>query len=276
MRVLALGSCRVHDPLTAADDAGEIEYLNRRFRRKRPAYLHDIHEAIQFAKLVRGELVMPKGIDLFAYEGGLNVDRGMIGAFERADWIVVEVCTDKHYEADGWTLNVNELHRHLVEAAGAAGAEWWETIDRNQAPSEALAQAVEVELKGRWRTRWGFGDGHRLMLRRLAFRYLTPMEMAEGLADLRALLAAPILVVPHVAVRRPDGAYLTERLQHIEKVLKAAGAVGLPCLDPRTFVVRDGQARVLAEGGNDYHHYAADYVPIVGREIVRALGNARL
>jgi hypothetical protein len=102
------------------------------------------------------------------------------------------------------------------------------------------------------------------------------MEMAEGLADLRALLAAPILVVPHVAVRRPDGAYLTERLQHIEKVLKAAGAVGLPCLDPRTFVVRDGQARVLAEGGNDYHHYAADYVPIVGREIVRALGNARL
>ena len=60
----------------------------------------------------------------------------------------------------------------------------------------------------------------------------------------------------------------------MRKVIEAAGAVGLPSLDPRAFVVRDGQSRVLAERGLDYHHYARDYTPIVGCEIVEALRNS--
>jgi hypothetical protein len=271
VRVLALGSCRVHEPLTAAADAGEIEYLNRDFRRNRPVYVHDIHEAIQFVRLARREIAMPGEIRPFAYERGLHVDRGMTGALERVQRVVVELCTDKHYEAAGWTLNVNELHRQLVENAGPAGQEWWDTIDRRERPSEALVLNVEAELKARWRTRWRFGKGHRLMLRELTFRYESASEIADGLIRLASLVAAPILVVSHVAVRLPDGNYLAERLQHVGKVIEAARAVGLPSLDPRAFVVRDGQSRVLAERGQDYHHYAPDYVPIVGREIVRAL-----
>jgi len=271
MRVLALGSCRILDPLAAAEDAGAIECLNRHFRRKRPVYLHDIHEAIQFVRLARGDLAMEKQISLFAYTSGLTVDRGMASALEQADWVVVELCTDKHYEADGWTLNVNELYEQLVQATGAAGREWWDTIDGGQKPSEALALAVETALKAQWRTRWRFGEGHRSVLRRLAFRHVSAAEMARGLADLRALLTAPILVVPHVAVMLPDGHYLAERLQHIEKAIEAARTAGLPCLDPRTFVGRDGQKRALADHGTDYNHYAGDYVPVVGREIVGAI-----
>jgi hypothetical protein len=271
MRVLALGSCRIHEPLTAAQEARDIDYLNHRFKRGRPVYMHDIHEAIQFVRLVRRELAMPEGIRPFAYERGLHVDRGMTDALERAERVVVELCTDKHYEAAGWTLNVNELHRHLVANAGLAGREWWDTIDRGERPSEELVLNVETELKARWRTRWRFGDGHRLILRELAFRYEPATEMADGLARLASLVGAPILVVSHVAVRLPDGAYLAERLQHVRKAIEAARIVGLPWVDPRTFVGRDGQARALADGGVDYHHYASDYIPVVGREIVRAL-----
>src|SRR5689334_22776659 len=134
MQVLALGSCRVHLPLTAAQQAGEIDYLNLRFKRNRPIYLHDVHEAIQFVRLARGELAMPDNVLPFAYDRGLRVDRGMIAALDRAERVVLELCTDKHYEAAGWTLNVNELHRHLVEAAGPAGQEWWDTIDCGERP----------------------------------------------------------------------------------------------------------------------------------------------
>ena len=80
MRVLALGSCRVHEPLTAAAEAGEIEYLNRHFRRNHPVYMHDIHEAIQFVRLARQEIAMPDEMRPFAYERGLRVDRGMTDA----------------------------------------------------------------------------------------------------------------------------------------------------------------------------------------------------
>ncbi len=271
MRVLALGSCRIHHPLKAARPWREIEYLNRHFWKWPPIYVHDVNEAIQLVRVGRGDITMPKEIRPFAYERGMRWRRRVPLPLQRAECVVVEICTDKHYEAAGWTLNVNEIHRHLREGAGTAGEEWWLAIDRGQRPSEVLAQSVEAELRARWRTRWRFGEGHRLVLRELVFRYLSAAEIAEGMVRLQALVARPLLVVPHVAVRLADGSLLAERLQHIEKTIEAARMVGLPVLDPRTFVGRDGQSRALDKGGADFNHYATDYLPVVGREIVEAL-----
>jgi hypothetical protein len=271
MRVFAIGSCRIHEPLTAAEEAGHIEYLNRRFKRNRPVYLHDVNEAIQFVLLIRGLVTMPKKIRRFAYERGLHVDRGMIQALESADRVVVEVCTDKHYEAGGWTLNVNELHRCLVQPGDDAAQEWWDAVDRGSPRHTAQVLQVEAELQRHWSRRWRLDEGYRQVLQELTFRYLSAPEIAKGLDHLRRLLPAPILVAPHVAVRLPNGKYLAERLQHVEKTIEAAGITGLGYVDPRTFVFRDGQDRALAAHGQDYNHYAEDYIPVVGQEIVRAL-----
>ena len=271
MRVLALGSCRIHEPLGAAHELGSIAYQNRRFGRRRPVYIHDVYEAIQFVRLVRGEIVMPKEIRPFAYEGGLRRDRGMTLALDQAEYVVVEACTDKHYEASGWTLNVNELYRQLVDGAGEAGQEWWKAIDAGRSPSEDLVRRVEAQLRTRWRGRWHFGEGHRRVLRELAFRYLSTAEIAQGLEILHALLARPVLVMPHIIVRLPDGTLLPERLQHVAKTSEAAVRVGLPTLDPRTFIDRHTQSRVLAGEGTDFNHYDSDYRLVVGCEIVRAL-----
>jgi len=128
-------------------------------------------------------------------------------------------------------------------------------------------QHVEAALRGR-RT---LTKTHRLMLREMSFAHLSPSEIARGMAELRALVDRPILVMPHVAVRLADGAMLGERLGHIEKVLTAARKAGLPTLDPRAFVERDGQERAMDNGGADSHHYAKHYLPTVGSEIVQAL-----
>jgi len=271
LRVLSLGSCRVHEPLAAAHGLGTIDYQNRRFARGRPVYLHDVQEAIQFVRLVRGETVMPVDLRPFAYESGLRPDHGMALALQQAECVVVEACTDKHYEAAGWTLNINEIHRQLVVPGGRPAEDWWQTIDAGQRPSTRLVESVEAELQSRWRTRRRFGAGHRRVLRELVFRYQAMAEIARGLDRLQGLLARPMLVVPHVAVRQPDGCFLAERLQHVAKTCQAASTLGLPMLDPRQFIDRHGQSRVLADGGSDFHHYAADYVPVVGCEIVRAL-----
>ena len=271
MRVLALGSCRLHEPLVSAHRRGEATYLNLGFGRGRPIYMHDVDEAIQFVRIVRGEVAMPGPLRRFAYDRGLRVTRGMRRALEQADRVVLEVCTDKHYEVAGWTLNVNELHRHLVAETGAAGVAWWQAIDRGQRPPPAMIVPLEAALRRGWRGWWRVDDGHAQVLRELAFRYLSADEIAQGLMRLQGLLDRTVLVVPHVVVRLPDGSLLNERLQHIEKAIAAAHRVGLPLLDPRRFVERDGQARVLDDGGRDLHHYARDYLPVVGSEIVEAL-----
>ncbi|WP_085934015.1 hypothetical protein [Enhydrobacter aerosaccus] len=258
-----------------AEQRGEIDYVNRGFKRRHAIFLHDIHETIQFVRLARGDIVMPAEIRPFAYDHGLRLHDAMRLPLDQAEYVVVECCTDKHYEVAGWSLNVNEIHRHLVEPGGSAAREWWDLIDRSVRPSEALVQQVERELRAHWLGRWRLNDGHRQVLRELIFRYLSASEIAEGLAQLRTLLGRPFLVVPHVVVRLPDGRFLGERLQHVEKTIEAARIAGLPVLEPRTFVERDGQARALDKGGTDFHHYAAAYLPVVGREILEALRRNR-
>jgi hypothetical protein len=267
MRIIALGSCRVHDPLLACHRQGAVDYLNRRFKTRHPIYLHDIHEMTQFVRLARAEATMPADFGPFAFDRGLRRDKGMPALFDEAEQLVIEVCTDKHYEAMGYALNVNEIHRQLVETTGAVGAAWWEEIDRGVRPTPELVQGVEAALG----TQRKLSDAHRLMLREIAFSQLSASDIAQGMSTLRTLLDRPILVVPHVAVRLQDGRYLAERLAHIDKTIDAARQASLPVLDPRSFVERDGQGLALDQGGTDFHHYAPDYFPIAGAEIVRAL-----
>jgi hypothetical protein len=102
----------------------------------------------------------------------------------------------------------------------------------------------------------------RMMLRELNFRYLTELDIAGGLDLLKGLRGRPMLVMPHVSVRLADGSMLAKRLQHIHKTLAAARRTGLPVLDPKSFVERDGQYRALNNAGTDFHHYARDYMAV--------------
>lgn len=266
LRVLALGSCRVHDPLIAVQGTGEIDYLNRRIKSRVPIFVHDVHEMFQLLGLLAGTASMPAAIAPFAFDAwraGKPMPR-LIGDAER---LVIEVCTDKHYAAMGHALNVNEIHRQLVAPAGEAGEAWWSDAHRGQAAPADVIEKVEATLSRSHR----LTETHRRVLREITLVTLSSAAIAEGMARLRSLVTCPILVVPHVAVRLADGSLLGERMEHIDKTIEAARQSGLAVMDPRRFVERDGQQLALAERGTDFHHYAADYLPVVGREIVRAL-----
>lgn len=266
LRVFVLGSCRVHDPLIAVHELGEVDYLNRHIRPRTTIYLHDVHEMTQFLGLLGGTASMPAGIVPFAFSEW-RPGRPMQRLLADAERLVIEVCTDKHYAAAGHTLNINEIHRQVVAPAGEAGAAWWSDAHRGlKAPDHVIAAAEAVLGRSRELT-----ETHRRVLREIELVTLSPAAIAEGMARLQSLVACPILIVPHVAVHLGDGSVLGERIEHIEKVIEAARISGLAVLDPRRFVERDGQERALAEGGTDIHHYAPDYLPIVGREIAASL-----
>jgi len=263
--VFALGSCRVHDPLLIAHRHGRIEYLNRRFRSRAPIYLQDVFEMVQFVRLATGQATMPKELGPFAFHHGLRLDRGMPGLLVEAEHFVVEICTDKHYAAAGFVLNLNEICRQLVDSTGAAGQEWWLEVNRGHAPNSACVATLEAVLGAR------LTPSHRTVLREVTFRQLSTDEIAAGLSDLKALVKRPILVMPHVTVRLPDGQFLAERLSHVEKTLAAAAMVGCPILNPVAFIERDGQQRALDKAGTDFNHYAQNYLSVVGAEITSAL-----
>jgi len=265
LRALALGSCRVHDPLGAAHALGQIEYLNSSIRVSTPIYLHDVHEMLQFLRLANGTLSMPTELAPFAFRDWRPAPQ--LALLARAERLVTEVCTDKHYEAMGFTLNINEIHRQLVEPAGEAGHAWWSDAHRGQCAPMGVVSDVEATLRRRGKLTKVHGE----ILRGLSLVTLSATAIAESLARLQRLVSCPILVMPHVAVRLQDGTLLAERTEHIGKVIEAAAQSGLTILNPQRFIDRDAQERVLAEGGRDLHHYAVNYLPIVGLEIVRSL-----
>lgn len=209
---------------------------------------------------------MPAGIVPFAFNEW-RPGRPMPRLLGDAERLVIEVCTDKHYAAAGHTLNINEIHRQIVAPAGDAGATWWHDAHRGlKAPDRVIAAAEAALARSRELT-----DTDRRVLREIGLVTLSSAAIAEGMARLQGLVACPILVLPHVAVRLADGSVLGERIEHIEKAIGAARLSGLAVLDPRRFVERDGQERALAERGTDIHHYAPDYLPTVGREIADSL-----
>jgi hypothetical protein len=266
LRVLALGSCRVHDPLVAVQGVAGIDYLNRHIKPRTPVYLHDVHEMIQFLGLLAGTVSMPAAVAPFAFaewRPGKSMPR-LIGDAER---LVLEVCTDKYYSALGHALNINEIHRQVVQPAGEAGEAWWDDVHQGKPAPLDIIERVESALRRAHK----LTETDRRMLREISLVTLSSSVIAEGMATLRSMVACPILVVPHVAVRVADGSLLGERIEHIDKTIEAARQAGLAVLDPRRFVERDGQQRALAERGTDFHHYATDYLPVVGREIVNAL-----
>ena len=270
LRALALGSCRVHDPLLVAHALDQIEYLNSSIKTSTPIYLHDVHEMIQFLQLSAGTLSMPAEFAPFAFRGWLPTPQ--LALIARAECLVAEVCTDKHYEALGCTLNINEIHRQIVEPARESGHAWWSDAHRGQCAPIGVISDVEAALRRHGR----LTRAHSGILREISLVTLSAAAIAESLGRLKKLVSCPILVMPHVAVRLEDGTPLAERAEHIGKVVEAAHQSGLTILDPHRFIDRDAQKCVLADGGRDLHHYATDYLPVVGLEIVRSLRTLRL
>ncbi len=265
LRTLALGSCRVHDPLSAMHALDQIYYLNSDIESSSSSYLHDVHEMIQFLQLLKGMISMPAVIVPFAFRNWRPA--AQVATIGRAERLVTEVCTDKHYEAMGYTLNINEIHRQLVEPAGEPGHLWWNDAHQGDSAPADVILSVEAELMRRGR----LTKAHSQILHEITLVTLTTTAMTEALGKLRSLIPCPILVMPHIAVHREDGTSLAERKVHIGKTIEAAHHCGLRVLDPELFIARDKQECVLADGGRDLHHYAADYLPTVGFEIVQAL-----
>jgi len=80
-----------------------------------------------------------------------------------------------------------------------------------------------------------------------------------------------MLVMPHVSVRLADGSMLAKRLQHIHKTLAAVRRTGLPVLDPKSFVERDGQYPRPRQCRHRFSPLRARLYGRPGHEIVRGL-----
>jgi hypothetical protein len=223
---------------------------------------------IQFCRLALRPINIPLDFAHFAFYLGLpEFNEQSAAVLDEAESVIVEICTGKSYSAFGYALSTKEIYRHLVEPAGDAGRAWWKNLHSGQQPTAELVRSVEAVLSP---ASLPNGKTLRALIGEIKFREITVDELVAGLSTLHDLLRRPILIVPHVSVRLPNGDYLKERAKHVANTIEAARRLGFPVFDPKVLIDRDGQHRVLAKAGTDFHHYEKEPLAVVGHEMINA------
>lgn len=110
MKLLLLGSCRIHYPLGSVDEANNIEILNK----VDPMwFMHNVRAAEQSLRIIKGELAPPLHLKelIFETDDSRHIDYVAPDAVSSADAIVIEMCTLKSLRLEGWELNPHRVFR---------------------------------------------------------------------------------------------------------------------------------------------------------------------
>lgn len=99
MKVYVIGSCRVHGPLRSRPQ----------YQKVLSGYTHTAKEAIQRIRYVRGEMQIPDSVApfIFSRNRAPKTNREYRAALDESDVMLVEVCSGKHIQHQGYWLNLN-------------------------------------------------------------------------------------------------------------------------------------------------------------------------
>ncbi len=268
IRLMTLGSCRVHGPVFATGVHGEAAYPDLALATTH--YFHTVRTHLQFLAILSGTST----VDVAAYpwiflEGRYQLPRlphpgGLKGFLDGVDAILVEVCADDEITADGVYLHGQEIVRSFVDLGGPAARAWWTSLTRGDDPEPLFGAAVaEVVVSDRAPPAASLA-----MLRRARLTRTSRADIARALIDFVAFAGRPVGVVTHVDAVGSDGRLIARRRQVIETVVAAAADASVPVFQPGRFIESFGQAAVFEKDGADTAHYRPAFLPDAGQALV--------
>jgi hypothetical protein len=268
IRVLTLGSCRVHGPVFEAGTSVVAAYPDLALATTH--YFHTVGANLQFLQILAGTASVPQAAYPWIFLDGrfqpptVPEPKGLRGFLDGIDAVLVEVCADDEINAYGVQLHRQEIVRSFVELGGAAAAAWWASLNRGDDPEPLFGAALaEVVASDRAPALESL-----LFLRNARLTRTSRADIARALTDLAAFVGRRIGVVTHIDAIGSDGGPIARRRQVIETVVAAAGDAGVPVFQPGIFITTYGQPSVLENGGTDAAHYNPSFLPTAGRALV--------
>ncbi|MBP0579915.1 hypothetical protein J8I29_11405 [Labrys sp. LIt4] len=259
MKVFVLGSCRLHRPMEEIAATGRCSHYDGGSR----AYLHSVGEAVQRLRWMRGELTIPDGMApyVFSTERVPRLSANAQKEQAKADFLLVEIASEKELICDGIYLQLNYLHRHLLSPLGEGGKLWWKEMLQKRSISADTAQKV---IASEQFAEAGFGDADARILRNARCELADENALRQGLIELRQLWGKPMAAVSHVGLPLQDGRVLQSREAFIARVKKIGGELGIPVFEPRSVIEAVGRTRALERQGADLDHYDPGFEQMYG------------
>ena len=251
--VVAIGSCRVYEPLRAARDAGHIESLGILF-----PHIHNPLEIIQALKILAGAPLPPEEIwPLTNVSAGIEKIRARaFGVAAPSDVMVVELSSIRLIEFAGWQLQINTFRERL--AAEGVSLKWIKDLYSD--PSQA-EHARELILQA------NLSQVVRTVVEGATFSEMTAADVLASLDAIVTLANRPVMFVGHCSVDQNDSVIGQRKL--INDVTKeyTVNKDNTEFFDPTRLVQHFGFDTVMQDLG----HYRSNFYPRVGMDMADAI-----
>ena len=266
-RVAVIGTCRVHDPITAIVRRGDALslWVNSGVN------THSLGEARQLLDLTAGRLDLPSFLNPLIYvepdavpprEG---TEKSLL---ETVDRFIVEMSGAHEIRFRQYFLNGNAFSAHFLAKNGAALLPWYRLVSQGEAASEKVIQ----DTLGRMNC---IDDDERrdveALLREIRYEEITAATTVAGMRRLTEGHAEKFLFVSHFLVPGASSDAMVDRRRTSDCLKAAATEIGAGFFDPSAAVAEAGRAVALDQGGKDIYHYAPDFNAVVGDRLLVAL-----
>jgi hypothetical protein len=262
VRAMALGSCRVTNPIIALRASGAVKICGWGLDAH-----HTAPEALQSLKIVAGELSIPDALSPYIFETDCTPPVDQVRDLMRTgiDVFVLEVSTDQQFCFGDYLLQQNFVARRLVQAHRGALLDWYRQVCRGQAPDEETVQTALENLRARdFEPTGEFIE----LLRGVRLRTQPIDEIAGALEEMMARFGGRWLVIGPFVTPGQDGAVMQDRRALNTRLAQAAQACGAVFHDPTELIVTHGAQTALDGGGADIYEYAPSFYPTVGEHLV--------
>ncbi len=272
LRLLTLGSCRLHDPIRAVSRAVGIPFEIDALQLANTHYFHTVPTNLQFLEVLCGTAAVKQAaLPLIFLEGKYTAPKPAQDAlaggrqtwFNTIDAILLEVCEQVELISGELFLDTNEVHRYLVAGGGPSAISWWAAVTGGRSAKPLLEAALaEGKVRGKL-----VPSEVIEILENIRVHETQPDDIAAGLTKLRAFAGKPVFVVSHINCLGNDGKRIARRQAFTETVRQGAVSAGIPHFSPETLIAEFGQERVLAQQGRDSHHYDKAFLEVAGRKM---------
>jgi hypothetical protein len=259
LRAVALGSCRVTNPVIVLRDRGDVHLLATGLSAH-----HTAPEALQSLRVATADHAIPDVVSpyIFGTERTPPVDhlRGLIVG--GVDVFLLEVCADRQFSYGEILLQENFVTRNLVQPSGGALLDWYREVCRGRAPDEACVAATLERLKQRGLDP---SDAMADLLRGVRLSTQAGEEIADALRTMMSKFSGRWVVVGAFEVPGHQGAIMKDRRALNAKLESAARQCGAAFYDPTHLLLEHGKETALDGGGANIYEYAESFYPVVGQ-----------
>jgi hypothetical protein len=264
IRTAALGSCRVHQPLHALAESGEITSVATGLHKS-----HTACHALYLLKIVAGEVTVPPVALPYLFNNGIMPRPRTLrdAAKDGADVFVLEVCSANQFFYGDTPLQEHLVADKLVKPYGRALLGWYRQICLSGVADEDCIQASLTNLH----------DGElqfenmEALLRGVRLRRQSIQDIARDLTEMGDRLGAACLLVGPISIEDRRGALMTERRALMDRIEAAGAECKVPTFDPSPLVSKFGREFALAGNGRDVYHYSRAFMPVIGKVLLEQI-----